>query len=126
GNLMDQAEALPTVQMMAGIAGMIGILCVVGGIRGVGRALGDDNLVVQARNMTIALVVLAVGYGVIQRSILKVRSEGTLIMMLATLAIFGLVVLFSYLGTLRAASDAMRRGPSPGNELPRAEIVGGG
>ncbi|HEV7555846.1 MAG TPA: hypothetical protein VGO00_10345, partial [Kofleriaceae bacterium] len=64
GDLVEQIERLPYVNMAAGIAGMLAILTVLGSITTVGHALSDDNLVRRARRMSIAVVVLGVAYGV--------------------------------------------------------------
>lgn len=121
-DLIKQAERLPYIQMAAGIAGMIAILVVLGSITSVARALNDSTLAGRARGMMIAVVVLGVAYGFVQRWLASGRVGDSAIGVLAMLAVYGLVVLFGYIGVLGAAATAMRSGPGP-SPLPVAEIV---
>jgi hypothetical protein len=70
--------------------------------------------------MMIATVILGVAYGLIQRWLASGRVNDSAIAVLAMLAVYGLVVLFGYIGVLTTAITAMRsRGPSA---LPVAEV----
>jgi hypothetical protein len=119
-DLIKQAERLPYIQLAAGIAGMIAILAVLGGISGVARTLGDEALGRRARGMMIATVILGIAYGLVQRWIASGRVNDSAIAVLAMLAVYGLVVLFGYIGVLTSAIEAMRRGGAA--PLPIAEI----
>ena len=112
GDLLEQVERLPYIQIGAGIAGMLAILTVLGSITSVGHVLSDDNLVRRARRMSIAVVILGVGYGVILNWAFGSRpSDGYFVFAaVGALAVFALGVLFAYIGVLTMASDAMRSG----------------
>ncbi len=119
-DLIKQAERLPYIQMAAGIAGMVAILAVLGGISGVARSLADDALGRRARGMMIATVILGIAYGLVQRWIASGRVNDSAIAVLAMLAVYGLIVLFGYIGVLTSAIAAMRKGGAA--PLPVAEI----
>jgi len=112
GDLIEQIQRLPYIQIAAGIAGMLAILTVLGSITSVGHVLSDDNLVRRARRMSIAVVLLGVGYGVILNWAFGSRpSDGYFVFAaVGALAVFALGVLFAYIGVLTMASDAMRSG----------------
>ena len=109
GDLLEQVDRLPYISMAAGIAGLLAVLTVLGSISSVGHALSDDALVRRAQRMSIAVVLLGVGYGLIERW--SIHAGGPLaIAALAVLAVFALGTLFAYIGVLTTASDAMRSG----------------
>lgn len=109
GDLLEQIDRLPYINMAAGIGGLLALLTILGSISSVGHALCDDALVRRAQRMSIAVVILGVGYGLILRW--SMHASGALaIAGLAILAVFALGVLFAYIGVLTTASDAMRSG----------------
>ena len=120
GDLMDQAKIMPYVAIGAGIAGMVSLLLVLGGIQGVARALNNDALVKRARGMMVAIVILGIGYGAIQRWVTTGRVNNGAIGALAMLAVFGIIVLFGYISILGTASQVMRE-PAAAT-LPVAEV----
>jgi len=122
GDLDQAVDRLPYIQMIAGVCGLVSVMAILGGISAVGRALGDDDLGRRARGLTIAVVILAIGYGLVVKWLASGHPSNAALPLLLMLAIFALFVLFAYLGLLRAASDVMRAGPKP----PEARVVDSG
>jgi hypothetical protein len=120
-DLAKSADHLPYIAIGAGIAGMLALLCVLGGIRAVGRELGNEEINGRARGMMMAVVILALAYGLIQRWALSGRVGDSALGVLAMLAVFGLVVLFAYISLLNNTAAAMRRGIE--TTLPTATAV---
>src|SRR5262245_25095876 len=56
GDIETHLKRLPYVQIVSGVAGLVGVLAILGGITAVGRALEDDGLVRRARGLSIAVV----------------------------------------------------------------------
>jgi hypothetical protein len=119
GDLDKAVDRLPYIQMVAGVCGLISVMAILGGIGAVGRALGDDDLGRRSRGLMIAVVILAVGYGLIIKWLTSGHPSNAALPLMLMLAIFALFVLFAYLGILRTAGDAMRAGPKP----PEARVV---
>jgi uncharacterized membrane protein len=111
-DLIEQIARLPYINIGAGIAGMLAILTVLGSITSVAHVLSDDNLVRRARRMSIAVVILGIGYGVILNWAMNApHSSGYFVFAaVGAVAVFALGVLFAYIGVLTMASDAMRSG----------------
>lgn len=118
GGLVSSAENLPYVQVAAGVAGLIAILFVLAAIRRVGLAVNQEDLADSASRNQMAVMILAVGYGiVIKLASSRGAGDGALILLLG-FAIYALVVLISYIAILKRGVEAMR---SP-SQLPIASI----
>jgi len=124
-DILDHVERLPTAQIIAGIAGLVAVLVVLAVIASVGRARGVLELARRAHGLVVAVVLLAIAYGAIMHWVEHARraSDGELLMVLAGIAMFGLIVLASYIGTLTRAAAIMRRPPA--GDLPEARLVDG-
>jgi hypothetical protein len=111
-DLLEHLERLPYINIGAGIAGMLAILTVLGSLTSIGHALSDDNLIRRSRRMSIAVVILGVGYGLILNWAVEApHTHGYVVLAaIGAIAVFGLGVLFAYIGVLTMASDAMRSG----------------
>lgn len=119
GGLEQSAEHLPYVNVAAGVAGLIAILFVLAAIRRVGLAVGNEDLADSASRNQLAIMILAVGYGiVIKLATDRHAGDGALVLLLG-FAIYALVVLISYIALLKRAVDAMRA-PS---HLPMASVI---
>jgi hypothetical protein len=119
GDLDKAIERLPYIQIVAGVCGLVSMMAILGGIGAVGRALGDEDLGRRSRGLMIAVVILAVSYAAIIKWLTTGRPSNGALPLLLFLALFALIVLFAYLGIVRTAADAMRRGPAP----PEARVV---
>jgi len=118
GGLESAAANLPYVQVAAGVAGLIAILFVLAAIRRVGLAIGQEDLADSASRNQIAVMILAVGYGIVIKMATARGAGNSGLVLLLGFAIYALVVLISYIAILKRGVEAMRT-PNP---LPVASI----
>jgi hypothetical protein len=109
GDLMDQAKNLPYVQTAAGVAALVAVLFVLGAIRRCGDVLGDGALARRAGDTMGLVVILAIAYGAISYW-MNAHAAGGIAVLLLMVAMFGIAVLASFVGVLRAAADRMLEG----------------
>jgi hypothetical protein len=125
GDLMDKAQSLPWIDLLATVTSLIGLLLVLTSLKTLARWLGERGLEGSANGLAVGMALLTIFAGGVRWYVATARrpSAGLILMLGLIAAIWALAMIVQYIGLLRELSQAMEAGRPT---IPTARVTGGG